>query len=719
MFLSVVMFPLIASLAILIFGRLVGGVGAVFVALFCSLFSFILASFLFYEITVNRSLGEIELLKFATIAPIDLRHVFYFDTTVVFMLFVVALVSLCVQIYSAAYMKYDPHLARFMAYLSLFTFFMYLLITSSNLIQLFIGWEGVGLCSYLLISFWFTRTQANTSSIKAFIVNRVGDMFFILGLTTTTTVFYTLSFLELEQLIGFFYTLNVCIANTSFNLATCLSMLFFAGAMSKSAQIFLHTWLPDAMEGPTPVSALIHAATMVAAGVFLLIKLSFVFSLSPLASTFVVFVGAITAVFASLVGLFQNDIKKIIAYSTCSQLGYMFVAIGFAAYSMSFFHLFNHAFFKALLFLTSGSVIHSVMDNQDIRRMGGLVFSAPLTYCASVVGSAALLGIPFFAGWYSKDPIIETAYFMVSSTFKMEFFLILLAALFTAAYSTRMLYLVFLSESRLPKGAYRSLSPESVTISLVLFFLIFCTLFLPIFFSDMFYFFWSEGFFHNFSTTFGAVAFDVELKTYCIKTWVLLAVLASFFFTLVCFVFFYNSVFELIGKFRTVYIYIAKKLFFDSTQVFFLAFKIFKNSFDLCIEILEKGFFEKYIPNFAEKSVFLFSAYPKHLQTGFLYNYLLMFVGGTFFLLLLPVIAFNIKCIVIIFVTMFVFINYYCKDDEYSVVRHFTANQLAFIYALYPWLPGVVFNFYGSMMLIYGGFYYSRYDTTPFIAYFI
>src|SRR6185312_14325916 len=320
------------------------------------------------------------------------------DTLTAVMLVVVNTVSSLVHLYSIGYMDEDPNRPRFFGYLSLFTFAMLMLVTADNLVQLFFGWEGVGLASYLLIGFWYQRPSANAAAIKAFVVNRVGDFGFALGIFSIfaligSTDFETI-FAGAPGLVG--KTIDFFGWHPDALTLTCL--LLFMGAMGKSAQFLLHTWLPDAMEGPTPVSALIHAATMVTAGVFMVARLSPLFELAPNAQAVVMFFGATTAFFAATVGLVQNDIKRIVAYSTCSQLGYMFVAMGAGAYSVGMFHLFTHAFFKALLFLGSGSVIYAMMDNQDIRRMGGLVFSAPLTYCASVVGSAALLGIPFFAG---------------------------------------------------------------------------------------------------------------------------------------------------------------------------------------------------------------------------------------------------------------------------------------------------------------------------------
>ena len=337
------------------------------------------------------------------------------------MLLTVYLISTLVHVYSVEYMAGDPHLSRFMGYLSFFTFFMILLITAGNVLQLFVGWEGVGLCSYLLVSFWFTRTQAVLSSLKAFLVNRVGDIFFIIGLgllyVSTKTFDYSSIFLLLKnQKESLMFLINptynkFIIIELPFcgkvSILNIIAICLFIGAMSKSAQIFLHTWLPDAMEGPTPVSALIHAATMVAAGVFLVLRFSFLFDMVPYVLQIIALIGSLTCFIAATIGLFQNDIKKIIAYSTCSQLGYMFFIAGLSFYNVSFFHLCSHAFFKALLFLCAGSVIHSLKDNQDIRMMGSLISKIPTTCTCFMIGSIALSGLPFLSGFYSKEAILE------------------------------------------------------------------------------------------------------------------------------------------------------------------------------------------------------------------------------------------------------------------------------------------------------------------------
>ena len=359
------------------------------------------------------------------------------------MLVVVTSVSSLVHIYSIGYMSHDPHKPRFMAYLSLFTFAMLMLVTSDNFIQLFFGWEGVGLCSYFLIGFWFKKESANAAAIKAFVVNRVGDFGFALGIFLIFYLFGTVNYSEVFQQIPTVIDKNLSFLGFEVKAIDLICLLLFIGAMGKSAQILLHTWLPDAMEGPTPVSALIHAATMVTAGVFLVVRCSPIYEYSPLILNLITIVGMTTAFFAATVALVQTDIKKIIAYSTCSQLGYMFFAAGVGAYNVAMFHLFTHAFFKALLFLGSGSVIHAFKDEQDINNMGGVWKKLPYTYALMIIGTLALTGFPFLSGFYSKDAIIEFAYLKGNTTGYYAAGIGIFTAFLTSIYSWRLIFKTF------------------------------------------------------------------------------------------------------------------------------------------------------------------------------------------------------------------------------------------------------------------------------------
>jgi NADH-quinone oxidoreductase subunit L len=392
------------------------------------------------------------------------------DMLTAVMLVVVTWVSSVVHLYSIGYMSHDPHKPRFMAYLSLFTFCMLMLVTSDNLVQLFFGWEGVGLSSYLLIGFWFKKETANAASMKAFIVNRVGDVGLALGIALLFFTLGTVQYDAIFESLGTLQNAYTVFLGTKFAMTDAIGLLLFIGCMGKSAQFLLHVWLPDAMEGPTPVSALIHAATMVTAGVFLLARFSPLFELAPVALSVITVVGGITALFAASVGLVQNDIKRVIAYSTCSQLGYMFFACGVGAYSAAVFHLFTHAFFKALLFLGAGSVIHAMSDEQDMRNMGGLYKKIPWTYAYMWLGSLALAGIPFFAGYYSKDLIIEAAYAANGSAARFAFWAGVCAAFFTAFYSGRLLFMTFHGQSRASKEVQSHIheSPAIMTYPLLL-----------------------------------------------------------------------------------------------------------------------------------------------------------------------------------------------------------------------------------------------------------
>lgn len=431
----VILLPLFSFVKLCMFGRKIGVYGAIFISV-CNIFSSLLCSvYLFFNFSSDYVIHT-SLWKWASLAGFDIFFSLRFDSLTSSMFIVVTLVSACVHAYSCVYMYTDPFLTRFMSYLSLFTFFMLLLVSSNNLLVLFLGWEGVGLCSYLLISFWYTRAQAAKSATKAFLINKIGDLFLLTGVCFIFSVFHTLDFSTLTVLFGFYST----------GITEIISIFLFIGAVGKSAQIGLHTWLPDAMEGPTPVSALIHAATMVTAGVFLLIRCSFIFEHAPRVLFFIASIGGLTAFISGTVGVVQNDIKKIIAYSTCSQLGYMVMSCGFSCYSNSLFHLFNHAFFKALLFLSAGSVIHLMSNEQDIRKMGGLAHLSPFVYVSMFIASLALAGFPFLSGFYSKDLIIETAGTKLWVGGLFLYWLSIIAASLTAAYSFKLLDQVFWSD---------------------------------------------------------------------------------------------------------------------------------------------------------------------------------------------------------------------------------------------------------------------------------
>lgn len=447
MYMTLVLMPLFSSIFCGFFGYAIGTTGANAISVFSLLITLLLSITTFYEVGFYETPCYIKMNTWVDSGLFYADWGFLFDSLTTVMLIVVTLISFLVHLYSVEYMSHDPHQPRFMSYLSLFTFFMLILVTSDNFIQLFLGWEGVGLCSYLLINFWFTRIQANKAAIKAMLVNRIGDFGLALGIFMLYIYIGSIEFDTVFALIPFFIKETIFIFNWNFDLIFLISFFLFIGAVGKSAQIGLHTWLPDAMEGPTPVSALIHAATMVTAGVFLLGRCSPIFEFSPEALNIIVYVGAATSIFAATTGLLQNDLKKVIAYSTCSQLGYMVFSCGLSYYQAGIFHLANHAFFKALLFLGAGSVIHAVSDEQDMRKMGGLKNLIPYTFSMMLIGSYALMGFPFLSGFYSKDAILEAAFAKETNSGSFAYVLGSCAAFFTAFYSTRLTYLTFLSRT--------------------------------------------------------------------------------------------------------------------------------------------------------------------------------------------------------------------------------------------------------------------------------
>ena len=406
------------------------------------------------EAVAHAEAIKVELFRWIHSGDLDVSWVIRVDTLTAVMLVVVTTISSVVHVYSMGYMHDDPSRARFFAYLSFFTFSMLMLVTADNLVQMFFGWEGVGLASYLLIGFWYQKPSANAAAMKAFVVNRIGDFGFSLGIFGTFFLFGHLDFDSIFHAVEVSDGVTLHFLWGDWDAMTVIALLLFVGAMGKSAQFLLHVWLPDAMEGPTPVSALIHAATMVTAGVFMVARLSPLFETSDVAMTVVLYVGAITAFFAATVGLVQNDIKRVIAYSTCSQLGYMFVALGAGVYSAGIFHLFTHAFFKALLFLGAGSVIHAMHNEQDMRRMGGLRKKIPITYWLMMIGTLALTGVGIpgtpigFAGFFSKDAIIEAAYGVGGTNGAFAFWSLVIAALFTSFYSWRLVHMTFHGPTR-------------------------------------------------------------------------------------------------------------------------------------------------------------------------------------------------------------------------------------------------------------------------------
>ena len=458
MYTAIVFLPIIASAIAGLFGRFIGARMSELVTTAGLFVSAALSVVAFYEVAILGHSQVIVLWQWITSGDFDVHWAIRVDTLTAVMLVVVTGVSSLVHLYSIGYMHDDPGRPRFFSYLSFFTFAMLMLVTANNFLQMFFGWEGVGLASYLLIGFWYKKPSANEAALKAFVVNRVGDFGFALGIFGIFYVFKTLNFDAVFAAAPAMAGKTFLFAGQNVDILTTLCLLLFVGAMGKSAQLGLHTWLPDAMEGPTPVSALIHAATMVTAGVFMVCRCSPMFEHAPVALEFVTFIGASTAFFAATVGLFQNDIKRVIAYSTCSQLGYMFAAAGVSAYGAAMFHLFTHAFFKALLFLAAGSVIHAMHHEQDMRKMGGLAKAIPFTWAMMLIGNLALtgVGIPVLgigaAGFYSKDSIINAAFLAGTPIGNYAFVLTVLAAAMTSFYSWRQFLMTFHGKFRGGEG---------------------------------------------------------------------------------------------------------------------------------------------------------------------------------------------------------------------------------------------------------------------------
>lgn len=446
MYLALIVLPILGSVFSGFFGRKVGVNGAQMITSVCVILTTLMSILLFFEVGINNIPVTIHLFRWIDIESLNVNWAFNFDSLTVSMLIPVLIVSSLVHVYSIGYMSHDPHNQRFFSYLSLFTFMMIILVTANNFLLMFVGWEGVGICSYLLVSFWFTRIAANQSSMSAFLTNRVGDCFLTIGMFAILWSFGNVDYYTVFSLAPYYNE----------NIITIVGICLLIGAMAKSSQIGLHVWLPMAMEGPTPVSALIHAATMVTAGVYLLMRASPLIEYSSTVLILCLWIGAITTVFSSLIGLFQQDIKKVIAYSTMSQLGMMVIAVGLSSYNIALFHLVNHAFYKGLLFLGAGAVIHAVADNQDFRKYGGLILYLPLTYSVMLIASLSLVAIPFMTGFYSKDFILESAYGQYQLSSIVVYFIATIGAMFTTLYSVKVLYLTFMTNPNGPLINYKN-----------------------------------------------------------------------------------------------------------------------------------------------------------------------------------------------------------------------------------------------------------------------
>tara|TARA_B100000214_G_scaffold181604_1_gene130940 strand:+ start:988 stop:2916 length:1929 start_codon:yes stop_codon:yes gene_type:complete len=538
------------------------------------------------------------------------------------MLVVVTSVSSLVHLYSIGYMSHDAHQTRFFAYLSFFTFAMLILVTSNNFLQLFFGWEGVGLASYLLIGFWYKKDSANSAAMKAFVVNRVGDFGFLIGLAI---LFYYAGSLDFDVIFSLNEQLSLStfsIFSKEFNVLNTACFFLFMGAMGKSAQLFLHTWLPDAMEGPTPVSALIHAATMVTAGIFLVARCSPLFEMSPSILSFITVIGASTAFFAATVALVQNDIKRIVAYSTCSQLGYMFVALGSGAYQIAIFHLFTHAFFKALLFLGSGSVIHAVSDEQDIRKMGGLYKLIPFTWIVMLIGTLGLTGAPLMSGYYSKDGIIEAAFVSQTEGNLYAFYLLVLSALLTSFYSWRLIFLTFNGKSNIPTEIFSKIHESPKVMLFPLFILSIFTIFSGVYFVD--YFMYDDYQYLWQSSIFLSENNHVIESIHYVPKWVKYSPLVMMIiglFTAVMFYLLYPKVPKFLSsQFNPLYKFLLNKWYFDEIYEFIFVKNISRIG-NFLSNFGDKRIIDGLGPDGISLRVMDIAKQMSRIQTGYIYHY--------------------------------------------------------------------------------------------------
>ena len=630
---SILFLPLIASIISGFFGKFIGDKGSeIITSLFVSI-SAILSFVVFYRVINDGYSNNLIIATWINSGSLNANWSINVDALSSVMLVVVTLVSSLVHIYSIGYMSHDPHKQRFMAYLSLFTFAMLTLVTSDNFIQLFFGWEGVGLCSYFLIGFWYKKESANAAAIKAFVVNRVGDFGFALGIFLIFYIFDTVNYDEVFQKIPLFLDNRLVFLGINFKSVDLICLLLFLGAMGKSAQFLLHTWLPDAMEGPTPVSALIHAATMVTAGVFLVVRCSPIYEYSELALSIITIVGILTAFFAATVALVQSDIKKIIAYSTCSQLGYMFFAAGIGAYNVAMFHLFTHAFFKALLFLGSGSVIHSFKDEQNINQMGGVWKKLPYTYSLMIIGTLALTGFPFLSGFYSKEAIIEFAFLRGNTLGMFAAYSGIFVALLTSIYSWRLIFKTFHGNYNNSKVSFESMHESPLVMLLPLLVLAIGSIFAGILFKGLFighemsYDFWGSS-----------IKFLEPLSIKHPPTWFLFLtpalVIISIPISFYLFIINKRVVEELVRMNRPLYLFLKNKWYFDELYDYIFV-RSSKRIGKFLWKKIDESIIDRFGPDGISQLIKNFSIRAVKFQSGFIYQYAFVILIGFSILLTL------------------------------------------------------------------------------------
>jgi len=624
--LTLLFLPLLSFIISGFFGKYIGDrISEIITSLFVSI-SAVLALLVFYQVITQGYENNIVIASWLHSGSLNVNWSIKIDALSAVMLVVVTLISSLVHIYSIGYMSQDPHKPRFMAYLSLFTFAMLTLVTSDNFLQLFFGWEGVGLCSYFLIGFWYKKDSANAAAIKAFIVNRVGDFGFALGIFLIFYLFGTVNYNEVFQQIPQNLNNKLTFLGFHINSIDLICILLFIGAMGKSAQIFLHTWLPDAMEGPTPVSALIHAATMVTAGVFLVVRCSPIFEYSQLTLNIITFVGMSTAFFAATVALVQNDIKKIIAYSTCSQLGYMFFAAGVGAYNVAMFHLFTHAFFKALLFLGSGSVIHSFKDEQNINQMGGIWKKLPYTWVLMIIGTLALTGFPFLSGFYSKDAIIEYAYLRGNTAGYYAVVVGIFTALLTSIYSWRLIFKTFHGTYNNKKLKINTMHESPFVMLTPLIILAIGAIFAGYFFKELFIGHSSSNYFWT-----DSIKFLLPLSLDHPPLWIIyitpIIVILSIPLSYYLFVKNKNITNWLANENQPLYNFLLNKWYFDELYDF-LFVKPFKKIGIFFWKNVDIKIIDKFGPDGISNLIKIFSNKAVKFQSGYIYQYAFIMLLG-------------------------------------------------------------------------------------------
>jgi NADH-ubiquinone oxidoreductase chain 5 len=637
MYLLTVILPLTSFLICALFGRFLGSIGCILLTTSNMFFSVLCTFFIFYEVNFCGSVCTIPFFyDWINIDGFRLFFEFRFDALTASMLLIINFISFLVHMYSASYMEHDPHQSRFMSYLSLFTFFMLVLVTSGNFVQLFIGWEGVGLASYLLINFWYSRLQANKSGLKAIIVNRFGDLGLFIAIAAIFDVFHSLEFSVVFSLTPLVSSEVYNFFGFEINKISFICFFLMLAAIGKSAQLGLHIWLPDAMEGPTPVSALIHAATMVTAGVFLLLRTSHLLEYSPSVLTYITIMGALTAFFAATAGLLQNDLKRVIAYSTCSQLGYMFFCCGISNYSASMFHLVNHAFFKALLFLSAGAIIHALNDEQDMRKMGGLYKILPFTYVMVFIGSLALMGFPFLTGFYSKDVILELTRTRFSFSSGFAYWLGAYSAFCTAFYSLRLISMTFLMRPNGFKKHYENLHEAPLLMGLPLAILAIFSIFFGYIFKDLFIGLgtplWGNALYIN-PSNFNFVESEflpISVKMLPVFFGIFGAILSFLlynkFYSKICFLYKKSFIYHL-------YFFFNKRWYFDVVYYAYIIKPFLNFGYQIAFKTLDRGFIEILGPLGLTRMISKLSKIINGIQTGFIYHYASYMVLGMLFVL--------------------------------------------------------------------------------------